>query len=340
MNQPKISLVFPCWHAAEHMQHVLDDLQAQTFKDFEAILVNDGDDSQIKAMEAIVAQDSRIRILHRQQNGGVAAARNSGTDAATTPWVTYPDPDDRFGPNYTQSLFAAVDGTGVDMACGGYKVYYVETKKYLTRDINTISPIDCLDIANGYKRMYEADVQYVAWNKLYSVDIIHKFGLRQNINYKSRQDSHFNAIYFPLIKKVGLVKNCDYIYKGYKLGLSNSTRYNPLFIPNKYETIDLFSQFQRQIGWPEQKVMDVRNSDLLKAIKNMFLILFFSDANLTIKEAAAKIQSDFFDQPELVAVIKHANIKRDRTLQLIKTLTYIGSASMTVLTFRLISVFK
>ena len=340
MNQPKISLVFPCWHAAEHMQHVLEDLQAQTFKDFEAILVNDGDDSQIEAMEAIVTQDSRIRILHRQQNGGIAAARNSGTDAVTTPWVTYPDPDDRFGPNYAKSLFAAVDGTKVDMACGGYKVYYVETKNYLIRDINIVSPMNCLDIANGYKLMLDSDVQYVAWNKLYSVDIIHRYGLRQNTNYKSRQDSHFNAIYFPYIKKVGLVKNCDYIYNEYKLGQSNSTRYNPLFMSNKYETIDLFSQFQRQIGWPEQKVMDVRKSDLLKAIKNLFLILFFSNAQLTIEEAIAKIQSDFFDQPELVAVIKQANMKKDRTLQLIKILTHIGSAHLTVLTFKILSLFK
>ncbi len=85
---PRVSLVFPCYHAGHHMQHVLDDLQAQTFKEFEAILVNDGDDSQTEAMKEIASKDNRIRIVHRDRNGGVAAARNSGTEAVTTQWVT------------------------------------------------------------------------------------------------------------------------------------------------------------------------------------------------------------------------------------------------------------
>ena len=93
MGIPKVSLVFPCWHAAKHMPHVLEDLQAQTFKDFEAILVNDGDDSQIPAMEEIAAKDNRIRIINRPDNGGASSARNSGMDIAKSPWIIFPDPD-------------------------------------------------------------------------------------------------------------------------------------------------------------------------------------------------------------------------------------------------------
>lgn len=104
----KVSLVIPCWHAAQHMPHVLEDLQAQTFKDFEAILVNDGDDSQVESMELIASKNSRIRIVRLYQNSGVSAARNAGTDIAQAPWVGYADPDDRFGPNYLQSLYKAV----------------------------------------------------------------------------------------------------------------------------------------------------------------------------------------------------------------------------------------
>ena len=153
MHTPKVSLVFPCWHAAQHMSHILEDLQAQTFKDFEAILVSDGDDSQLEAMESIAAKDSRIRIVRLEKNGGAAAARNAGTDAVTTEWVTYPDPDDRLGPNYVRSLFEAVDDKGVEMACGGCRRVKVDTGETRLCDIGVDNSPEILKMEEGYEKM-------------------------------------------------------------------------------------------------------------------------------------------------------------------------------------------
>ena len=322
------------------MPHILEDLQEQTFNAFEAILVNDGDNSQTEAMEAIAAQDNRIRIVHRQENGGVAAARNSGTDNVTSLWVVYPDPDDRFGPNYVKSLYEAVDGTGVEMACGGYRLFEAETKEEKIINIDAKLPVECVDIILGYERMYSSNTQHFAWNKLYNIELIHKYGLRQNTDFYNRQDQRFNLSYFPFVKRVGLVNNCDYVYHYYKNGLSNSTKYNPRFMTNMQEIINLRFQLRRQFGWSEQRVEDTKRDELILAIRNMFMNLYFSNSRLTIGEATAKLQADLFDQPEIVAVIKKANIKRNRTLHLIKILTYIGSARFTAVIFNLISILK
>ena len=339
MGTPKISLVFPCWHAAKHMPHVLEDLQAQTFPDFEAILVNDGDDSQVEAMEQIAAKDHRIRIVYRKENGGLAAARNSGTDAVTTPWVTYPDPDDRFGPNYVRSLFEAVDGTGVEMACGGYCRINVETKICTSCEIKIAHPLECADIASGYERMLADQAQRTVWNKVYSVMLMREKGLKQDESFKVGQDLRFNISYYPHVKRVALVKDCDYKYQAIATGLSNSTKYDPNFMANMKEINELFVIFHRQIGWCEQRVMDNRRNELVGFIRKLFVILFFSNAHLTVKEAMKKLRKDLFDQPENVAVIVQGHFGDNRLLQLIKIVTYTHCACLAVIVFKMLALF-
>ena len=333
MIQPKVTLVFPCWHASKHLPHVLEDLQAQTFKDFEAILVNDGDDSQMEAMEKIAACDNRIRIVSLIQNSGIAAARNAGTDAATSQWVTYPDPDDRLGPDYVKSLYEAVGGTDVEMACGGYTWFSVKTGQKSGNYIKIDSHTEIMDIASAYERMMPAFAQYNAWNKLYNVDVIRKNGLRQDANFKNGQDYAFNMSFFPFVKKVGVIKDCGYTYFYYD-GDNNCKRYNPNFVRNVCETVGSREKFHRHIGWSEQRIKQLREEEFahssLKMIRNYFAI----DSPLSIGEASSKIKSEILMNPEIVNSILHKDFGKDRVMWSLQQMVKSDNALMMALFFK------
>ena len=334
MSLPKVSLVFPCWHAAQHMPHVLEDLQAQTFKDFEAILVSDGDDSQLEAMEAIAAKDSRIRIVRLEKNGGVAAARNAGMDAVTTEWVTYPDPDDRLGPNYVRSLFEAVDGKDVQMACGGFRKVKVDTGEtlYFYPDID--GSLEILDMVDGYEKMFAQNIHWWAWNKLYSMEIIRKHGLKQDIRFSNVNEDHqFNLRYFPNVKKVCLIKDCDYSYLQYGNMMQETSRYHSNFMQMWQGVIDLSVHYHRQIGWNEERIEREKKLRTLAGIRFTFMKLFFLKAHLSITEATTELQKEYFDHSEYVNIIKQGHFGKNLLLRLIQLLTHTNSARTTAIIF-------
>ena len=73
---PKVSVIIPAYNAAATLPRMLDAIKAQTFENFEVVVINDGskDDTQ-SVLEQYQSEDSRIRVF-RQENQGVSAARN------------------------------------------------------------------------------------------------------------------------------------------------------------------------------------------------------------------------------------------------------------------------
>ena len=100
---PKISVVIPLYNKGFIISETLNSVLAQTFKDFEVIIVNDG--STDNGFE-IVSQytDNRIR-LYNQENKGAAAARNLGIEKATGELIAFLDADDYWYPNHLEELF-------------------------------------------------------------------------------------------------------------------------------------------------------------------------------------------------------------------------------------------
>ena len=96
---PCISFIVPVYNMERLLPRALRSLRAQTLTDFEAILINDGSKDGSAALCAqAVAEDARFRFIE-QPNGGVAAARNAGLDAARGEYIFFLDPDDWVEPS-------------------------------------------------------------------------------------------------------------------------------------------------------------------------------------------------------------------------------------------------
>ncbi len=94
MSNPKISIICPVYNAEKTIHKCIDSILAQTFVDWELLLVNDGStDNSDKICDRYAEKDRRIRVIH-QQNGGVSAARQVGLDLSIGDYVIHVDPDD------------------------------------------------------------------------------------------------------------------------------------------------------------------------------------------------------------------------------------------------------
>ena len=93
-DHPKISIISTVYNTGAYLRPAVESILAQTFTDFELLLVDDGShDGSAEVCDALAGQDARIRVFH-QPNGGLSAARNTGLDHAVGDFVAFLDPDD------------------------------------------------------------------------------------------------------------------------------------------------------------------------------------------------------------------------------------------------------
>lgn len=98
-----ISVVIPLYNKEQQIVDTLQSVLAQTYSDFEVVLVNDGStDNSVD--EVNIIQDSRIRLIH-QKNSGVSGARNRGIEEARFELIAFLDADDRWKPDYLQTQY-------------------------------------------------------------------------------------------------------------------------------------------------------------------------------------------------------------------------------------------
>lgn len=100
MDRPYISIMMPAYNAEEYISDAIDSVLAQTYPNWELIIVNDG--SIDKTGEIISGyQDPRIRIIY-QENAGEATARNTALDNIKSAWIAFLDADDKFMPDHLE----------------------------------------------------------------------------------------------------------------------------------------------------------------------------------------------------------------------------------------------
>ena len=114
-----ISVIVPVYKVEDYLARCVESILAQTFTDFELILVDDGSPDNCPAMcDEWAGKDSRITVIHKE-NGGLSDARNVGFEASCGEWITFIDSDDYVHPAMLRALYDAVQEHKVKVsACG------------------------------------------------------------------------------------------------------------------------------------------------------------------------------------------------------------------------------
>lgn len=106
-SAPAVSVIIPAWGVADLVGEALASLQAQSFRDWEAIIVDDGDPAVGPAIHACSGDDARIRFVP-SPHGGVSAARNHALKEARAPLIALLDGDDLYLPGYLERMVGAI----------------------------------------------------------------------------------------------------------------------------------------------------------------------------------------------------------------------------------------
>lgn len=124
-----ISIIIPVYNVEAYLRQCLDSVLAQTLKDIEVIVVDDGSTDNSPAIcDEYAARDIRVRVLH-QPNSGRSAARNAGIKMARGEYVGFVDSDDWIDPQMYEYMFEKITRTQSDIAICGYFYEYTYGSK-------------------------------------------------------------------------------------------------------------------------------------------------------------------------------------------------------------------
>lgn len=197
-----ISVIVPVYKVAPYLRRCVDSILAQTFTDFELILVDDGSPDNCGAIcDEYAAKDSRIKVIHKA-NRGAGAARNGGLEIAQGEWILFCDSDDCYNGDVLSGFFRSVDlECHHTLYCFNFYDVWpdgIEKKlKYPKADISLSAcsdRISCLSSSLSHKTM-----GYAVWDKLYSKKVIDQYHIRfLERNTMSNRDDWADDLAFNL----------------------------------------------------------------------------------------------------------------------------------------------
>lgn len=117
MNESLISVIVPVYKAERYLDACVESILGQTYRNLEVILVDDGSPDRSGALcDQWAEKDPRIRVIHRE-NGGAAAARNTGIDVARGDYIGFVDSDDWIRSDMYAIMLGALKNSEKKMAC-------------------------------------------------------------------------------------------------------------------------------------------------------------------------------------------------------------------------------
>ena len=204
MERPLISVIVPVYNVAPWLERCLDSIAAQTWKNLEIWLVDDGSTDGSAALCAARAEkDPRFHLL-RQENAGVSAARNLALDHAAGHYLQFVDGDDFLPPDATETLARAASSTGADLVIGRF--WRVAGGRSAIR--GHIREDRVLTRQDYAEEMLKAPANFyygVLWNKLYRRSIVEAGHLRCDPGVSWCEDFLFNLEY---LRRARLIAAC------------------------------------------------------------------------------------------------------------------------------------
>ena len=239
MSQPKVSIIVPVYNVENYLERCINSLRNQSLADIEIILVDDSStDSSLEICNRAAAEDSRIKVIHKV-NEGAGKARNAGLEVATGEYIGFVDSDDFVKEDMYETLCEKADKYCSDLVMSG--VLFVDgnmfseagenvCKIYFDRDTHFETEESLKELRMGIVGAMPDDVddsKYGMGNvkNLFKSEIIKE----NNIAYKSErdlfsEDALFMIDYISCIKKATGIPEAFYNYC--RNGNSISKSYN------------------------------------------------------------------------------------------------------------------
>lgn len=236
---PKITIIIPVYKVEQYIRQCLDSIFAQTFVDWECLLIDDGSpDNSGVICDDYAKKDSRFRVIHKE-NGGVSSARNIGLDYAKGELISFIDSDDTVNNQFLSYLLELLGDN--DIASGGYNKLHRSELKDQDFDYKSIMKLTIKESIVDFYRPYNYKFNAYIVDKIFKRSIIdeNKIRFREDIHIK--EDGLFLMQYLVHCKgccNLSMTPIYNYITTEGSAMNSLSSNYNPKIVDSLYARIE------------------------------------------------------------------------------------------------------
>lgn len=231
MKMAKISVIVPVYRVEQYIEKCVNSILSQTLADIEVILVDDGSlDNCVKICDNFANKDSRVKVLHKK-NEGLSAARNTGLTLAESEYISFVDSDDYLAEDMLELLYNNIIKYSADISiCGLYDCY--EDKKipqYAKNELLVVDNKEALRLAlEGEKFSVNAV------NKLYKKNLFDKISFPEG---KLSEDAFTIPKILAKAEKIVFDSSPKYYYvhRGQSITTSNFKR-------NDFDVVEAYSE--------------------------------------------------------------------------------------------------
>ena len=226
-----ISVIVPVYNVEKYLRQCLDSILAQTYKELEVVMVDDGStDSCGDICEEYAAKHENFKVIHKE-NAGLGFARNTGLEHITGEYVVFVDSDDYLDPTLIETLYSSLVRDGVDMCKCGVRRITDDGEIVLTRSFDeeifkgTFAKRAFLPRMLGSSPSKKDGVEPFACASIYRVEPIKKYNLRFPSERKMiYEDQAFQIDYAQHANGASTISYVGYNYRSNPGSLMRSYR--------------------------------------------------------------------------------------------------------------------
>jgi uncharacterized protein (DUF1919 family)/glycosyltransferase involved in cell wall biosynthesis len=235
---PKISVIIPVYKAEKYLRKCVESIMYGEEQDLEVILVEDcSPDGSWQLCQQLAEEFAQVKCLRNDRNSGVSYTRNRGLDTASGQYVLFVDSDDWVSCRYAKTLIEAQEANpGKLVVCSYTFIDYVSQSRCI-RDLPEVSVLQRRD----FLRLSDGVLLQQLWNKIFSLELIRKTGIRFDETICMGEDYQFvmDVLEAAECQECVLLHQPLYYY----------IRRNEGSLMSNWASVE---NFQRAIGWLER----------------------------------------------------------------------------------------
>ncbi|MEC5424037.1 glycosyltransferase [Virgibacillus sp. C22-A2] len=294
----KISIIVPIYNLHHLLQKCVDSILAQTFTEFELILVNDGStDRSGNICDEYANLDKRVKVIHKE-NGGVASSRNAGLEVAIGKYIGFVDNDDYINEFMFETLYdnAIIHSSDI-VVCDFQNVD--EDQHCNTMKFDSEYRVQNFNNKEALNQIYtKKDATFVySWNKLYRKhlfeDISYEFGnlyddesVAHKLLYHSEKVTYIQTVLYYYVKRIGSIVNTPFHIK-------------------KFDRV--YALKHREVFFRNKKEFDLHQKALKHYMEVFFWYYYMAKSNIGNVDKELKQLKSTFDK-SLFFLLKHREI--------------------------------
>ena len=200
---PKVSVIVPIYKAEKYLRQCIESILAQSFTDWECILVDDGSpDNSGSICDEYTVKDSRIHVIHKE-NGGVSSARNVALGRITGKWLTFVDSDDCLYPNALQKWVEVAEQNNLDLIQCHFNREYKEGQV----------EGEATEVLTAAQYADSENYLTCVWGTLFKSSIVKEHSLRFDEKVRLGEDQIFLLSHMQHCKRIQRIGDVLYFYR-------------------------------------------------------------------------------------------------------------------------------